>query len=138
MAHKKDKLEFLKQIDEIADRLRQAGITDNDQIDFVLLVREACARPKVYVGKESFELAATFLDGYDSALDRESNSTRDWGLKNFGDWLGPLLNHSTSLHWRQMMTLSFPEDATAFSQLPQLYEEFLIDVQTSARKQNLT
>jgi len=39
---------------------------------------------------------------------------------------------------KRMMFLSFPDDAVAFSQLPQLYEEFLIDVQTSARWQNLT
>jgi len=37
-----------------------------------------------------------------------------------------------------MMILSFPEDAMAFSQLPHLYEEFLIGVQTSDQRQDPT
>jgi hypothetical protein len=67
-----------------------------------------------------------------------SGNPRYWGLSEFGWWLGHRLNHSTRLHWRRMIALSFPEDEEAFSKLPRLYEEFLIEVQTPAPKQDLT
>lgn len=57
MAQNKKKREFFKEIYEVIDRLEQAGIDDNDQINFVLLVRGACNKPWMYVGNESFESA---------------------------------------------------------------------------------
>jgi len=116
----------LKEIDLLRERLATGGINDWQQINFCLLIRGACQRPQVYVGKQSFELVAAFLDGYDHALDHQQAKPRSWGLREFGYWLGPQLNHSTSLHWGQMMMKSYPDETEAFAQLPGLYEEFLL------------
>lgn len=116
---------ILKELDLLEERLTASGVNDRQQIDFCWFIRCACNRPQVYVGKQSFELVAAFLDGYHYALERQQKS-RSWGLREFNEWLGPRLKHSTSLHWRQMMMKSFPDDTEAFAQLPQLYEEFLL------------
>jgi hypothetical protein len=46
--------------------------------------------------------------------------------REFGHWLAPQLNLSSSLGWQRMMMESFPDDTEAFARLPQLYEEFLL------------
>jgi hypothetical protein len=60
---------ILKELDLLAERLTTGGINDRQQIDFCWLIRGACRRPEMYVGKHSFELLATFLVGYDHALE---------------------------------------------------------------------
>jgi hypothetical protein len=84
-----DKIPSLKELDLLAERLTAGGVNDRRQIDFCWLIRQACRRPKMYVGKQSFELLATFLAGYDNALDRRQANPRSWGLREFGFWLGP-------------------------------------------------
>lgn len=125
MTYESKKRELFKDIYTIIDRLDANGIADNERINFCLLIHAACKRPQVLVGKHSFELMAAYLCGYDSALDRKLSNRRSWGLSEFGFWLGRRLNHSTSLHWTQMMMKSFPDETDAFAQLPHLYEEFL-------------
>jgi hypothetical protein len=88
----------MKYQSELVDELNQHRIADNDQIDFCLLIRNACQRPQVYVGKANFEMLASFLEGYDHALDRHPDNPGSWGLREFAFWLGPHLGHSTSLH----------------------------------------
>jgi len=121
-----DKIPSLKELDLLAEHLTAGGVNDRGQIDFCWLIRQACGRPRMYVGKQSFELLATFLDGYDHALNRGQARPRSWGLSEFGHWLVPQLNLSSSLGWRQMMMESFPDETEAFAQLPHLYEEFLL------------
>jgi hypothetical protein len=121
-----NKPSIFKELDLLTERLTTGGVNDRQQIDFCWLIRSACQRPQIYVGKQTFELLATFLDGYDHALDRQQANPRSWGLREFGYWLGPKLNHSTSRHWLYMMMKSYPDDTEAFARLPQLYEEFLL------------
>jgi hypothetical protein len=131
-----DKIPSLKELDLLVERLTTGGVNDSEQINFCLLIRYACQRPRIFVGKQSFELLATFLAGYGHALDRQQKS-RSSGLSEFGDWLVPQLKHSTSLHWIQMMMKSFPDETEAFAKLPHLYEEFLLhQAKTPADKKN--
>ena len=124
-----DKIPELKELDLLAERLTKGGVNDPQQIGFCWLIRQACQRPQIFVGKRSFELLATFLSGYDHALDHQQanrSNPRSWGLSEFGHWLAPQLNLSSSLGWQRMMMESFPGDTEAFVRLPQLYEEFLL------------
>jgi excisionase family DNA binding protein len=121
-----DKIPELKELDLLAERLTTGGVNDPQQIDFCWFIRSACRRPKMYVGKQSFELLATFLSGYDHALDRGQARPRSWGLSEFGHWLVQQLNLSSSLGWERMMMKSFPDETEAFARLPQLYEKFLL------------
>ena len=112
----------------LVERLSMHGISDMQKIDFCLFVFSICLRPQLYVGHKDLRLATTFLDGYDYALDRETGNSRSWGMANFGFWLGPRLGHSTSFHWQHMFVKSFPDESEAFTQLPLLYEQFLLHV----------
>jgi hypothetical protein len=130
-----DKIPSLKELDLLAERLTAGGVNDRQQINFCWLIRGACQRPRMYVGKQSFELLANFLAGYDHALGDQQKS-RSWGLSEFGHWLAPHLNLSSSLGWIQMMMKSFPDETEAFAQLPHLYEEFLLhQAKTLANKE---
>lgn len=121
-----NKIPSLKEMDLLAERLTTGGINDWQQINFCWLIRGACQRPQMYVGKQNFELLATFLAGYDHALDSQQAKSRGWGLKEFGHWLAPQLGLSSSLVWTEVMMKSFPDETEAFAQLPHLYEEFLL------------
>src|SRR5262245_34460290 len=117
---------FLKELDMLEERLTTGGVNDRRQINFCWLIHGACQRPQMYVGKQSFELLANFLAGYDHALDHQQAKPRSWGLSEFGHWLTPQLNLSSSLGWIRMMMESYPDDTEAFARLPHLYEEFLL------------
>src|SRR5215813_12849611 len=121
-----DKIPSLKELDLLTERLTVGGVNDPQEIDFCWLIRLACRRPQNFVEKQSFELLATFLSGYDSALNRGQARSRIWGLSEFGHWLAPQLNLPSSLGWIQMMMKSYPDEAEAFAQLLPLYEAFLL------------
>jgi hypothetical protein len=80
----------------------------------------------MYLGIQSFELLATLLSGYDCALNRGQARPRSWEPGEFGRWLAPQLNLSSSLCWIHMMMNSYPDEVEAFAELPHLYEEFLL------------
>lgn len=46
----------------------------NDQEEFWNLVENACTRPAMYVGRESFELLAVFLQGFSDGLATKTES----------------------------------------------------------------
>lgn len=63
-----DKISSLKEFELLVERLTTGVVNDPERTNFFLLIRGACQRPRMYVGKQSFELLSTFLAGYGHAL----------------------------------------------------------------------
>jgi hypothetical protein len=120
--------------------LEESGIRDVRQQEFSLWIHSFCESPRNCVGEYSFKLVAAFLDGFDMALEvvyrdpaRSKFSTKPSRIEcltNFGFWLGHKFKMPTNYVWRFYIDKHYPDDASAFEALPQLYDEFLIMLQS--------
>ena len=90
------------------------------------LLNNVCKRPAMFVGRSDFDLAATFLHGYDWALRNLSPDVRNSGLSGFREWLAVRLDSCVRSDWSEIIRR---EDTgpDKFEALARLYEEFWQD-----------
>jgi hypothetical protein len=93
------------------------------------LLDNVCKRPGMFVGRHDFDLAATFLRGYDWALRNLSTDVRDSGFSGFREWLAVRLDSCVRSFWSEIIRR---EDTgpDKFEALARLYEEFWQDRKT--------
>ncbi len=97
-----------------------------DNQSFRVFLGEVCKRPQMYVGREDFELAAAFLDGFDSALSFLPPDVRHSGLSGFREWLAVRLNSCVRSPWWEIICREHT-GLDQFESLQRLYEEFWHD-----------
>jgi len=88
------------------------------------LIKQVCARPQMFAGKDNFDLAAAFINGYYFALSEfrpEMNPPSR--LNDFGRWLAQQFGYPRNYSWMYFRT-ALPDDESVFAQLPLLYEKF--------------
>ncbi len=105
------------------------------------LLQHMCGRPRMYVRTGTFEEVATFLEGYDSALNEFApEEVKAVSLREFGRWLSythedadMMWLHNgeeieASLAWASKVRRVYPVDSDALEALPVLYRRFLDDI----------
>jgi hypothetical protein len=97
------------------------------QATFRELIYQVCKRPKMYVGKYSFDMVAAFLEGFVYAL--RSEGVKDF-FEDFSIFLGKKYKHPTNYGWPFILREAYPDDETLFEMLPRLYDEYLVQRET--------
>jgi hypothetical protein len=92
------------------------------QATFRELIHVICKRPRLYVGRDSFDLVAAFLGGVVYAL--RSEGSEDF-FEEFNVFLGKKYRHPTNYVWQFILRKVYSDDETLFEMLPKLYDEFL-------------
>ena len=98
-------------------------------LSFQEVVHAVCKRPRMYVGRYSFELATAFLNGYHFALTTmqpDSHSVEE--MWEFSQWIGKRFGTATNIDWSHTLRQMYLEDEQAFQQLIQLYDEFVTEM----------
>lgn len=99
------------------------------------IIRLVCSRPKMYFGGGSFRCGAAFFDGF--ALGRGEEVRRQLSL--FGYWLiehvDAVRDLPGNLSWSWIYKTIYPEDETAFAELPRLFDQFLQEVDTLTHRE---
>jgi len=93
---------------------------------FRKLLDSICARPAMYVGRNSFVDVSHYLAGYCHGLD-DANS----GLKPLDGLLRwvemRFVIFSPAWHWTRILLHNYGDDAACFKAFPELYDEFIAD-----------
>jgi hypothetical protein len=92
---------------------------------FHLLLNEVCKRPAMYVGHRDFYQVATFLRGYDCALELRPD-LKDTGLSGFRDWQAVKLDSCVKSGWEEIIPRE-DTGADKFRALRQLFAVFALD-----------
>ena len=88
------------------------------------LIQHICQRPQMFVLRDDFVTAATFIYGF--AFGRSADNET---LKNFREWLAARCYAERRLPrnygWDWYIIQLYPVDADAFAAFPKLFDEFL-------------
>ncbi len=87
---------------------------------------EVCLRPRMYVGRADFKLAAAFLSGYEFAIDELCPDQKGCGLSGFTPWLAVHLDSCVRSGWDEIL-LHEEVGPDKFEALLRLYDEFSRD-----------
>ncbi len=102
------------------------------EMTFQELIEHICRRPLMYVIGGTFAMAAAYLDGYDTAVQQFTGQDRnETELGGFRSWLAQRCSgtHVRNLCWQHYIQSLFPDDETAFQQLPILFSQYLSERQ---------
>ena len=93
---------------------------------FRQLLDSICARPGMYVGRNSLVDVSHYLAGYCHGLDDASS-----GLKPLDGWMRwtemRFVIRSSAWHWARILLHVYGDDSACFDAFPALYDQFIAD-----------
>jgi hypothetical protein len=101
--------------------------------DFYDLIQKIHHRPALYLGKKSLSHLQVFLDGYTFSR-REMGiplSAQEQDFEQFQDWIEQRFSQRHTQSWARIILFYAEDEADALDRFFELFDEFVLQHQTS-------